>query len=286
VIRLLVTGFGPFPHAPVNPTEALMHGLARTPQGFGEDVALTTAVIPTVYASLPEELAWMAATARPDIAVHFGLAARATGFRLEARARNHRNIRRIDAAGGLPSSDEIAPGETDRFSTLPLDAIETALRQAGLPVQRSEDCGDYLCNATFFHAMAHLVPDLRPPIAGFVHVPMPGPDAKLTEGTLEAGARLILAESVAAYRMWAAQPVDRLPNLGGVSAQRLAEIGVRTAGELGHLGALEAYRRWKAAHPRGTTRTVLWALIGALDRRPLTALSPAEKARWTAALER
>lgn len=285
MIRLLATGFGPFPSAPINPTEALMGKLARTPRAFGDDVALTTAVIPTVYASLPAELARIAEAARPDVAVHFGLAASATGFRLEARARNHQNIGRIDAAGGVPASSDIALDETDRFSTLPLNAIETALRRADLPVQRSDDCGDYLCNATFFHSMAGLVGDLRAPIAGFVHVPMPGAGAYLTDTTLEAGARLILAQSVAAYRAWATQPVDRLPNLGAVSAQRLAEIGVRTAGDLGRLGALATYRRWKAAHPRETTRTALWALIGALDGRPFTALSPAERARWTGTLQ-
>jgi pyroglutamyl-peptidase len=195
MIRALVTGFGPFPGAPENPTAALMQRLAAAPPRWpGVELAIET--IPTEYAGLPGVLARLGAEARPDVAVHFGLAKKAHGFRLERLARNRANAGREDAAGGRPASAVLAEGEADRASTLPLDRIAATLQAAALPWEWSEDCGDYLCNALFFHAAAGLVPAFRPAMAGFVHVPLPG--ERFTAGDLERGARLILEECVAA----------------------------------------------------------------------------------------
>lgn len=282
MIRVLVTGFGPFPKAPVNPTEALMRRLAARPPQLGRGVRVATAVIPTEYAGLAGELARLGSREKPDVAIHFGLAMKAKGFRLEARARNATATNRVDAAGNKPPSAEIAAGEADRFSNLPLDAIAVSLVGSGLPMQRSDDCGTYLCNALFFHSAAGLVPNFRPAMRGFIHVPMPQPRASIDEDALERGASLVIAESVAAYRTWAAQPVNALANLGPASATALGRCGIATAGDLGRVGAVEAYRRWRAeAAPARVSRTALWALIGALDGRPFTALTAAEKARWT-----
>lgn len=200
MIRVLATGFGPFPGAPVNPTETLMARLAARPPALGPEVTVTTAVIPTVYGSLADELARLGALHRPHVAVHFGLAASATGFRLERLARNRQNVMRVDAAGGLPTAVEIAPGGADLPTRLPLDPIAEALHAAGLPVQWSDDCGDYLCNTTFYHAVGGLVDGYAPAVTGFIHVPLPG--EALSEDGLERGARIILAlASVAARNM-------------------------------------------------------------------------------------
>jgi pyroglutamyl-peptidase len=187
--RVLVTGFGPFPGAPVNPTETLMRRLGADPPDLGPEITFTAEVIPTVYGTLPDELARLGALHRPDVAVHFGLDRSATGFRLERLARNRQNVMRVDAAGGLPQAVHIAEGLDDHPSRLPLDEIAAALTAAGLPLQWSDDCGDYLCNAMFFHAVAGLVEGYAPRIAGFIHVPLPGP--VLSEAGLEQGARII-----------------------------------------------------------------------------------------------
>jgi pyroglutamyl-peptidase len=194
--RALVTGFGPFPGAPENPTAGLMQHLAAAPPRW-PGVELTIETIPTEYAGLPGVLGRLGAEARPDVAVHFGLAKSAHGFRLERLARNAVSTTREDAAGARSSVAVLAEGEADRPSTLPLERIAASLHAAALPWQWSEDCGDYLCNALFFHAAAGLVPAYRPAMAGFVHVPLPS--ERFSADDLERGARLILEECVAAF---------------------------------------------------------------------------------------
>lgn len=198
MISVVATGFGPFPGAPVNPTEELMRQLAVNPPLLGDDVAFQSFVLPTEYAGLDERLRLIGAMARPDIAIHFGLAHSASGFRLERLARNRLEPGRVDAAGGIPASAVVVEGAPDLDSTLPLARIETALRAHGLPVVFSDDCGAYLCNAIFYQSRGGLVEAFQPEMAGFVHVPATSPS--FTAAQLEDGARLILAETVAAWR--------------------------------------------------------------------------------------
>lgn len=205
MIRLLVTGFGPFPGAPANPTEALMHRLAASPPALGDDVEATIEIVPTAYGALAPTLERLGREIAPDIAVHFGLAGMAVALRLEARARNAVAPGRPDAAGFCPAQATIIRDGADHASTLPLEAIATALAAAGIDSVRSEDCGDYLCNAIFYHAVGGLVPGYRPAMAGFVHVP---PADILPPDELERAARVILATTVDAYR---AQRLTRAP---------------------------------------------------------------------------
>lgn len=56
---------------------------------------------------------------------------------------------------------------------------------------------------------------------------------------------------------------DALPNLGPVSRQMLADAGIDSVQALRRLGAVAAYARVKALHPRASLN-LLWALEGAL----------------------
>jgi DNA transformation protein len=54
----------------------------------------------------------------------------------------------------------------------------------------------------------------------------------------------------------------------------LAEAGIRTIGELRQLGAVKAYVRAKALHPKSASLNLLWGLAAGLedcDWRDLTA---------------
>lgn len=55
-----------------------------------------------------------------------------------------------------------------------------------------------------------------------------------------------------------------LRNLGKVSDELLADIGIHTAEQIQELGAVAVYLRLKRAYPDFTTLNVLWALEGAL----------------------
>lgn len=165
---LLVTGFGPWPGVPVNPTEALAAALAvLDPAELGAGHVVTKA-LPTEY-----ERSWAMirrAVRRHDPAVilHFGLASEADTLRLERFGRRACGPR-ADAAGYVPQSGKVSQGGPEQIATtLPLKRLATALGHAGLPVVLSDDAGGYLCNATLYRSL-HRFGARRS--VGFVHVP-------------------------------------------------------------------------------------------------------------------
>lgn len=168
--RILVTGFSSFPGAPRNPTERLiaeLEGRGATLAALG-DVRL--AVLAVEYRALPQALSRLGADFAPDVAIHFGLSGRAGGFMLERLARNAVGPL-PDNAGHVPQARTICALADAYPSTLPLDEMRAALQAAGLPVDWSDDAGDYLCNYLFYHSRAGLADGFAPPLSGFVHVP-------------------------------------------------------------------------------------------------------------------
>jgi pyroglutamyl-peptidase len=194
--HLLVTGFEPFPGAPVNPTEWLMAELRRDPPRGQGIAAFRAEVLPVDYARVGPRLAEIGRDFSPDIAIHFGLAAECSGFRLERVARNSFAGARADNAGALPKARAICNGPETLPSTLPLAAIHDALAAAGLPVEWSDDAGAYLCNMVFTLSRAHACDGFVPKISGFVHVPPTGEGEPLGDAQLLAGARIIIDETV------------------------------------------------------------------------------------------
>ncbi|MCG6115555.1 MAG: pyroglutamyl-peptidase I [Mesorhizobium sp.] len=203
--RLLVTGFGPFPGAPDNPTAWLVSELAANPPS-GEGIAAFHAeMLDVEYDLVGPRLSQLGASFAPDIAIHFGLAAEASGFRLERVARNSHAGARPDNAGRLPPFLRICDGPETLPSTLPLEAIAEALTTAGLPVEWSDDAGGYLCNTVFVLSRFHACEGFQPAMSGFVHVPLLAGQAGARPGAMNAddllrGARLIIAATLAAHK--------------------------------------------------------------------------------------
>jgi pyroglutamyl-peptidase len=194
--RVLVTGFEPFPGAPVNPTEWLVGALRDEPPAIGGIAAFRAEVLPVDYAKVGPCLSEIGRGFRPDIAIHFGLAAECSGFRLERVARNSFAGARADNAGALPEPSAICEGPATLASTLPLAMIRERLEAAGLPVEWSDDAGAYLCNMVFTLSRAHACEGFTPKVSGFVHVPPTGEGKPLGNDQLLAGARIVIEETV------------------------------------------------------------------------------------------
>src|SRR4051794_15136406 len=86
--RILITGFGPFPGAPFNPTQALVRKLATLRRPAFADVTRIAHIFDVTYATVDRELPELIARHRPDALLMFGLAARTPYLRIETRARN------------------------------------------------------------------------------------------------------------------------------------------------------------------------------------------------------
>ena len=84
---ILLTGFGPFPGAPFNPTGPLVERLARLRRPGLADVKIVAHVFPTSYAAVDRDLPKLIAKHKPDALLMFGLApARARAAHRDPRA--------------------------------------------------------------------------------------------------------------------------------------------------------------------------------------------------------
>jgi pyroglutamyl-peptidase len=170
-LRIVLTGFGPFPGVAENATARLVPAVARSARSLFPGCEFVAEVLPTEWRAAPERLTGLYATEPADLVLHFGVAEPAAGFRLERTARNERASRR-DAAGELPQTacvmDECA---TSLTSTFPAEKIAARLESLGLPCSLSDDAGSYLCNAVLFHSLAAAQGQTEAGLTGFVHIP-------------------------------------------------------------------------------------------------------------------
>jgi pyroglutamyl-peptidase len=171
---LLVTGFGPFPGMPDNPSQAIVHRVAA--RGLP---GVSARVLPTEWAVCD----WLAEAARPATTVlMFGVAGRAERIRYE-RVSRPRAVARHDAAGRLP--DRAPP--RSRRTTVDVAALVRQARRNGFPVALSDDAGAYICNASYGAALSAV------PHGLFVHVPQARPSGALSLDGLEAHALWLIA---------------------------------------------------------------------------------------------
>jgi pyroglutamyl-peptidase len=199
-IRVLATGFGPFPGVPDNASARLIGALAKAAPPAGIDLRL--ALLPVSWQACEPARQEAVRQHRPGIILHFGVSRRASGFEIESRAVNWRDGRAgadgTTCAPGLVETGALA----DMKATLPADALASALRNAGFAACASRDAGRYLCNTTFFHALRDAEKAMPSPLVGFVHLPALGvagaAETDLTEASLLEGA-LILSRASARY---------------------------------------------------------------------------------------
>lgn len=168
---LLLTGFGPFPRVPVNATSVLVPRIAEAASKTFAGLSVVCEIIPTEWRAGLEHVEQLYAAHRPAVAIHFGVSGRATGFAVEARARNC-CAPSPDAADCLPNGDCIAPGAPEFLpSALPATLIVNRLRLRGIPAQLSRDAGSYLCNALMYRTLDLARSATWPIRNGFVHLP-------------------------------------------------------------------------------------------------------------------
>ena len=191
-LRTLVTGFGPFPGAPRNPTQALVAGLTRLRRPALADVAVIGHVFPVSYGAVDRELPELLAHHRPHALLMFGLAARTPHLRIETRARNALTTRWPDRDGRYNTHGVIVPG-TDAMAFGPhTRRLLRAVQACGVEVKLSRDAGSYLCNYLCWRALEAARAGSGPRLTAFVHVPPVAPGPATTVGLAKAGEALLL----------------------------------------------------------------------------------------------
>lgn len=163
---LLITGFGPFPGVPRNPSASLARRIGALVGPKVEGRPVRVLILRTTYAAIPEMLEPALAEA-PAAILMLGVAARARRVRVEAQGRNRTSRLFPDAVGRVSARLTLEQdGPATRRTALGPQSL-AILRRAGIPAVASRDAGRYLCNASYFRALREGAPVL------FLHIPMP-----------------------------------------------------------------------------------------------------------------
>ncbi len=171
-IRILVTGFGPFPGAPFNPTQPLVARLLRLRRPALEDVELSSHIFPVTYQAVDRELPQLLAKYRPQALLMFGLASRTAHIRIETRARNAVTTRWPDADQTRARKGSIAAGaDAAMFGPHTMKLLRAA-DSTGIDARASRDAGSYLCNYLSWRAIEATDSETGPRLAAFVHIPL------------------------------------------------------------------------------------------------------------------
>jgi pyroglutamyl-peptidase len=201
-LRILITGFGPFPGAPFNPTEPLVARLLRLRRPALSEVELAGHIFPVTYRDVDRQLPDLLDAHRPHALLMFGLATRTPHVRVETRARNAVTALWPDAGHARVRKGSIADGaEALTFGPHTAKLLRAAVN-TGIDARASRDAGSYLCNYLSWRAIEAVDSNKGPRLAAFVHVPLisrggafqrKGAAHRITlEGLVDAGEAMLL----------------------------------------------------------------------------------------------
>ncbi|MFP5384770.1 MAG: pyroglutamyl-peptidase I [Bacteriovoracia bacterium] len=183
-MRVLISGFMPFGGRELNPTDRLIRALQHNEVPYPANLLVDHILLPVTFResflSLQEKITQM----NPDVVICLGQAAGRAEINLESVAVNCIHADIPDNEGLKPENEMINHlGMPSYLSTLPLQGIEGALKDAGIPVKVSQCAGKYVCNYLFYRLMETNQDTLR--LCGFIHVPILPEQVRNDEPSME-----------------------------------------------------------------------------------------------------
>ena len=160
--KVLITGFEPFDGGEINPSEILVENFEKEIPGLEIHKLILPVVFKKSLAILKKEAFFL----NPDYILCFGLNSKVSEINLEALAHNLDDARTDDNEEVI---FEDGPATLD--ATLPLKAMEDALRESQIPVAISRDCGRFVCNHIFYGICRVIEMKKMRAKAGFIHLP-------------------------------------------------------------------------------------------------------------------
>jgi pyroglutamyl-peptidase len=170
-IRILITGFGPFPGAPFNPTQPLIARLLRLRRPAFAELELSSHIFPVTYTAVDSELPQLLSSHRPQALLMFGLASRTRHVRVESRARNAITMLWPDADHARARKGAIRGGADAMMFGPHVNKLLGVAVATGLDARISRDAGSYLCNYLSWRAIESTRTETGPALAAFIHVP-------------------------------------------------------------------------------------------------------------------
>jgi len=166
--KVLITGFEPFDGERLNPSWEVVKQL--------NDMELVGARIvarqlPCVFGAALDALNAAIDEVQPVMVLAIGQAGGRTDITIERVAINVDDARIPDNQGQQPVDEPIvAGGPAAYFSTLPIKAMVSSMREAGIPAAVSQTAGTYVCNHVMY-GLLHRLSGQREVKGGFIHIP-------------------------------------------------------------------------------------------------------------------
>ncbi len=165
-MKVIVTGFEPFNHESINPSQAIVEALPNQIK----DKTIIKVIEPVALKTSAVKLAKVIADEQPDYVLCLGQAGGRNAISVERVALNLNDFRIPDNDGNQPLDEVInSEGPTAYLATLPIKRIVKELRDAGFKAEISNSAGTFVCNYLMYAAL-DLCADSNIK-AGFVHVP-------------------------------------------------------------------------------------------------------------------
>jgi pyroglutamyl-peptidase len=171
-MRLLLTGFMPFPGVDVNPTQLLIRYFQDETVLLPDGVEVIAEVLPTAFEASDERIRQLIRDEAPDVVLCLGVAQKRDSINIERVAHNWDEATIPDNEGLQLSGQKIvASGAETYLSTLPIERMMAALQAANIPAVFSDDAGRYVCNHVFYASRHEIATRGLNIPCGFVHVP-------------------------------------------------------------------------------------------------------------------
>jgi pyroglutamyl-peptidase len=166
-VTVLLTGFEPFNKETVNPAWEAVRAL----EGWaGDGFAVQVRQLPCVFGEAIRVMQESVAQLSPAVVIAVGQAGGRVDMSVERVAINVDDAPIPDnAQRQLIDEPIVEGGPAAYFSTLPIKAIVSQLRAAGVPASVSQTAGTFVCNHLFYGLMHHTAN--MPVKAGFIHIP-------------------------------------------------------------------------------------------------------------------
>ncbi|MEO3989495.1 pyroglutamyl-peptidase I [Pseudocitrobacter cyperus] len=165
---VLITGFEPFDGETVNPSWEVV---SRLDNVIIAGCRVVARQLPCVFGDALVALNAAIDSLSPTLVLSVGQAGGRTDISVERVAINVDDARIADNRGNQPVDTPIvANGPAAWFSSLPIKAIVSALRDAGIPASVSQTAGTFVCNHVMYGLLHKLsgIPDVK---GGFIHIP-------------------------------------------------------------------------------------------------------------------
>lgn len=167
-MKILLTAFDPFGGEPVNPAQEAVAAVSDTVAG----AEIVKCVVPTVFGKSIDTVYAAMKKENPDVTFCIGQAGGRVGLTPERVAINLDDARIEDNEGNQPFDKVIREdGENAYFTSLPVKAMVSKIKEAGIPASISYSAGTFVCNHLMYGVLYHISREFPGMKGGFMHVP-------------------------------------------------------------------------------------------------------------------